>query len=101
MMYCGTLNIPSKPRILKEQLNMSVGKVTLGFIESFKRNDGGWHMSLHYKAEPEKPPENASSPELLAADWFSVDRLPERSEVAHHGWALTTIRELINPGTRG
>lgn len=74
-------------RILKEQLSISIGKVTLGFIESFKGNNGSWHMSFHCKAELEKTPEKTASADLAAAEWFRLDWLPERSEVVHHGWA--------------
>ncbi len=84
-------------RILKQQLGLSVGKVTLGFIESFKGDNGGWHMSFHYKADLERASDKAGSADLAASEWFPMDRLPERTEVAHHGWALTTIRELTKP----
>lgn len=52
-------------------------------------------MSFHYKAELDNPPQSKPSAELALADWFPLTKLPEQSEVAHHGWALTTIRELV------
>ena len=43
-------------RILKEQLNVSVAELSLGFIESFKGDRGTWHLAFHYKAELKEPP---------------------------------------------
>lgn len=86
-------------RIIKEQLGISVQKVRLGFIESFKGNNGGWHMSFHYRADLDRIPEKPQSDGLASADWFPLRNPPDRSEVAHHGWALSTIRELTSRGT--
>jgi hypothetical protein len=37
---------------------------------------------------------------VAAAEWFDLGKLPPKAEVAHHGWALTTIaliRETLKP----
>jgi ADP-ribose pyrophosphatase YjhB (NUDIX family) len=81
-------------RILKEQLDVTVPKVWLAFIESFKGNNQTWHMAFHYRAELEKPIQVEPSQDVKSAEWFALDRLPDRSGVAHHGWALATLREI-------
>lgn len=82
-------------RILKEQLGFTAPKLALGFIESFKGNNQSWHMSFHYKTELASTPELTPSDDLRSVEWFPLDQLPDRSEVAHHGWALTTLREIV------
>ena len=46
-------------RILKEQLNVSVPRLSLGFIESFKGDSETWHLAFHYKAEPQEPQQSS------------------------------------------
>lgn len=82
-------------RILKEQLNITVPKLSLGFIESFKGQKGTWHMSFHYKAELEKTPTIRASEDIKSSEWFPVQKLPDQKEVAHHGWAISTLREMM------
>ncbi len=82
-------------RILKEQVNATVPKLTLSFIESFKGDSGTWHMSFHYKAELEEPPPIRPSEDVKSAEWFPVNQLPDRNEVAHHGWAISVLREMM------
>ena len=82
-------------RILKEQLNITVPKLVLGFIESFKGDSGTWHMSFHYKVELEETPAIRPSEDVKSAEWFSVNQLPDRNEVAHHGWAISVLREMM------
>src|SRR5208337_218433 len=82
-------------RILKEQLNVSVPKLFLGFIESFKGDSGAWHLAFHYKAELQEPPAINPSKDVKAAEWFPLNQLPHREEVAHHGWALSILRDMI------
>ncbi len=82
-------------RILKEQLGLSVPEAQLSKIESFKGNDGSWHLAFHYKAEFDKAPPVKPSEDLAGTEWFELGKLPERSEVAHHGWALAVLRDII------
>jgi len=81
-------------RILKEQLNLSVSKLSLNHIESFKGNDGSWHLVFHYEAELDKIPVLNPSKDLEIAEWFALDILPPQNEVAHHGWALGIIKAI-------
>ena len=83
-------------RILKEQLGLlSHLDLHLSFIESYKGNDGSWHLAFHYKAELDHKPEITPSDQLQSAQWFALDQLPDRSEVAHHGWARTVIKAAL------
>ena len=82
-------------RVLKEQLGLTHIELKLSFIESFKGNDGSWHLAFHYKAELDKTPPITSSDQLQAVEWFPLQQLPERSEVAHQGWARTIIKAAL------
>lgn len=81
-------------RILKEQLNFSEAAPLLHHIESFKGNNGSWHLAFHYQAELDEIPVLKMSNDLEAAEWFPLDTLPGKSEVAHHGWALGIIKTI-------
>jgi ADP-ribose pyrophosphatase YjhB (NUDIX family) len=87
-------------RIAQEQLGLTLDEVSLGLIESFRGNDGSWHMSFHHVARFPSVPELKPAPDVDAAEWFSLDRLPPRSEVAHHGWALTVLRKMVGAPVR-
>jgi ADP-ribose pyrophosphatase YjhB (NUDIX family) len=78
-------------RALREQLALEAPALRLGHVESFKGRDGTWHMPLHFLAEFAERPQIKPSAALAAADWFALDKLPPRSEVGHHGWAIDTI----------
>lgn len=82
-------------RILREQLNVTVPSLTLDFIESFKGDAGTWHLAFHYKANLEKAPPVKLSEDVKSAEWFPLNQLPDRSEVAHHGWAISVLREMM------
>lgn len=81
-------------RILKEQLGVTVPKLTLGFIESFKGNDGTWHLTFHYYIHFEKKPELTPSGDVKDMRWFPHHELPPIDDVAHHGWAVTIVNRL-------
>jgi ADP-ribose pyrophosphatase YjhB (NUDIX family) len=81
-------------RILKEQLGLSGVKTRLDHIESFKGNRGAWHMSFHSKAELGSKPPLRPSDALAEAEWFELEKLPPRDEVAHHGWARHTLETM-------
>ncbi|MCY7360785.1 MAG: NUDIX hydrolase [Ignavibacteria bacterium] len=82
-------------RILKEQLNLSEIIPVLNHVESFKGNDSSWHLVFHYKAELSDIPEINFSEDIISIQWFETNKLPEKNDVAHHGWALYTIDEII------
>ena len=81
-------------RVLREQLGLSIASVSFGFIESFKGDNDNSHLSFHYKVDLDEQPELKPSPELVSAEWFDVSKPPDRSDVAHNGWGLSTLREL-------
>jgi ADP-ribose pyrophosphatase YjhB (NUDIX family) len=82
-------------RIARAQLGLTLEDVNLGLIESFRGNDGSWHLSFHHLAELASTPELRPAPDIAAAEWFPLDGLPPRSEVAHHGWALTVLKKMV------
>jgi ADP-ribose pyrophosphatase YjhB (NUDIX family) len=88
-------------RILKEQLGLEVGdEPRLGLIESFRGNNGTWHLSFHHVAEFASVPEFRPEKGVAAAQWFPLDALPSRSEVAHNGWALSVLKKLMGASAR-
>jgi len=82
-------------RILNEQLGLSNINPKLDHIESFKGNDKSWHLVFHYKAILPNAPDITKSDEVEEFKWFDLKNLPDKNEVAHHGWALHTIREML------
>lgn len=93
---------PSKAatRIAREQLRLELDDVRLGLIESFRGNDRSWHLSFHHVAELPAIPELQPSGDLAAAEWFALDALPPRSEVAHRGWALNVLKQMARETAR-
>jgi hypothetical protein len=63
-------------------------------MESFTGNDGSWHLPIHYGLFLEKIPHLVLSERILQAEWFPLETLPTRKEVAHHGWALDIVEEI-------
>ena len=81
-------------RILEEQLGLSRLKPRLDHIESFKGDSGAWHMSFHNKLTLGRMPRLKRSTALADAKWFEITKLPPRSEVAHHGWAVHVLETM-------
>jgi len=81
-------------RIVKEQLGFTDARPRLAHVESFVGNDGTWHLPFHDVVELDRVPRLRPSEDLGAAEWFDLTKLPPRSDVAHHGWALATIRRI-------
>ncbi|MBL8006529.1 MAG: NUDIX hydrolase [Ignavibacteria bacterium] len=81
-------------RILFEQIRLSNINPELDHIESFKGKDSTWHLVFHYKAYLKEIPDAELSEDLETLDWFSLDELPDKKEVAHNGWALYTIKAV-------
>jgi ADP-ribose pyrophosphatase YjhB (NUDIX family) len=84
-------------RILQDQVGVETapGALFLSHIESFQGKDGTWHLAFHYVTQFETLPEITMSNDIDSFEWFYLDQLPLRAEVAHHGWALDTIREIL------
>ena len=79
-------------RILSEQIDLQAPALTLSHIESF--GNGAWHLIFHYKINFDKVPKFTPSENLATAEWFDLKKLPDRSEVAHHGWAIDVLSEM-------
>lgn len=84
----------SAKRILKEQLGITNCDVKISFVESFQGNDKSWHIIFHYKASFDTAPEIKKSGDIESCEWFDLNQLPDKKEIAHHGWALYTLREI-------
>ncbi len=82
-------------RIAEEQLGLTLTDVRLHHVESFKGNDGSWHLPFHCLAELDATPKLKPSKDVATAEWFPVNGLPPKLEVAHHGWALTVLSRMI------
>lgn len=82
-------------RILKNQLGLENVKLTLGDVESFTGNDKSWHIVFHYKTNLNEDIDVVPEKEISETGWFELDSLPDAKEVAHHGWALFTIKTLL------
>jgi ADP-ribose pyrophosphatase YjhB (NUDIX family) len=87
-------------RIGREQLGLNLEDMSLGLIESFRGNDGSWHLSFHHLAELPSVPDLQPASDIGAAEWFPLDKLPPRSEVAHHGWALSVLKKMVGTADR-
>ncbi len=84
-------------RILKEQAGLDATGIGLSFIESFGGKEGdAWHLIFHHRVELDKIPAMTPSANVKSFEWFPVDKLPGRETVAHGGWAIDVIQEIIN-----
>ena len=81
-------------RILEEQLGVNDVEPKLDHLESFKGNDGSWHLPFHYLADLSEAPKVEPSDDIAKAEWFPLNRLPQKAQVAHHGWALTILARM-------
>ncbi|MDQ3020013.1 MAG: hypothetical protein M3R36_05515 [Bacteroidota bacterium] len=81
---------------MKEQLSLSDVKINLADIESFQGGDKSWHLVFHHKTELSQKSVLKPSDEVDAIEWFALDKLPDKKEFAHNGWALYTIDEIVN-----
>jgi ADP-ribose pyrophosphatase YjhB (NUDIX family) len=83
-------------RILRTQLGLAVD-VRLSHVESF--GDGSWHLVFHYRADLEPSAAVTPGENVAEAEWFGLDALPDRSEMAHEGWGLDVLGEVVaGPG---
>jgi ADP-ribose pyrophosphatase YjhB (NUDIX family) len=84
-------------RIASEQLGLELDEIGLQHIESFRGNDGTWHMSFHHLCELASVPRLKPGVGVADVQWFSLNQLPPRSEVAHRGWALSVLKKMTLP----
>jgi ADP-ribose pyrophosphatase YjhB (NUDIX family) len=80
-------------RILSEQAGLAEPPdVRLSHIESF--NGAAWHLVFHYAANVIEPSPVEAAGNVLAAEWFGLDSLPPKDDVAHHGWAIDVLAAI-------
>ena len=79
-------------RIVREQVAIDA-EVRLAEIESLA--NGTWHLIFHYVAAAAESAPVARGPNVAAAEWFPLDKLPPADEVAHHGWALEVLERVL------
>lgn len=79
-------------RIAKDQTGIAPQNVRIDHIESF--GNGAWHLVFHYRADIESTRAVRPSGNIRDIEWFSLDKLPDESEVAHHGWGLDVLRTI-------
>ncbi len=85
-------------RILREQLGLDTDDIALSHIESIGGEDGGaWHLIFHHEVELDHVPSVLPLANVKSAEWFPLEHLPERSSVAHEGWAIDVIGEIAKP----
>ena len=83
-------------RILREQVGLYMDDIALSYIESLGGEDGGaWHLIFHHKIELDHIPSVTPLTNVKNAEWFPLDNLPQRSSIAHDGWAVDVIREIL------
>lgn len=81
-------------RIVREQLGLDLQEVELDHIESFRGNDGTWHLTFHHLTRLPGIPAIEPSSEVAKVEWFPLAELPPRRDVAHHGWALSVLAKM-------
>lgn len=85
-------------RILKEQTALPSYGVDLRYIESFDGDGSPWHLIFHYVTRLDRVLPVAPTGNVAAAEWFSVDGLPSRDDLAHGGWAADVLAEIRRRG---
>ncbi len=80
-------------RILREQVGLGAPRLRLGLIESFEGN-GAWHLIFHYEGHVEGEAQLTPGENTAHAEWFRLTELPDRSELAHEGWALDVLEAM-------
>jgi ADP-ribose pyrophosphatase YjhB (NUDIX family) len=91
-----TLEHPTRAatRIMREQVGVDLEDIRLDHVESFRGNDGSWHLSFHHAAGLPSVPDLRPASGVADARWFPLDALPAREDVAHHGWALSVVKKM-------
>jgi ADP-ribose pyrophosphatase YjhB (NUDIX family) len=84
-------------RVLRDQLGVDDGTIQLAFAESFTGMDRTWHLALHFRAAFDEEPLIRQAWHLAEPQWFALNGLPPRGDVAHGGWALKTLARLAPP----
>jgi len=80
-------------RLLHDQLGLDKVSIKLDHIESFKGNDGSWHLAFHYRGNIENPAVTQGK-DVAESNWFPLSSLPSKDDLAHHGWALSILKKM-------
>ena len=84
-------------RILKEQLVIKeIIPLFLNHTESFRGNDNTRHEVSHFLSNLNVMPEINSTNDISEVKWFGINELPDKKEIAHHGWAKFTVDKVIS-----
>ncbi|HKZ99219.1 MAG TPA: NUDIX domain-containing protein [Thermoplasmata archaeon] len=81
-------------RILKDQTALPSYGVDLRYIESFDGDGGPWHLVFHYVTRLDRVLPVTPTGNVAAAEWFPLDALPARDDLAHGGWGADVLAEL-------
>ena len=97
--YLGHLEHPDEAakRIATTQAGLASVVPKLSHIESF--GDGAWHLIFHYQADFQAMPHVAPGPNVATLEWFPRSRLPDRSTMAHDGWAADVLDAMDRRGS--
>ena len=97
--YLGHLEHPDEAakRIATTQAGLASVVPKLSHIESF--GDGAWHLIFHHRADLKAAPHVAPGPNVAALEWFPRSRLPDRSLMAHDGWAADVLDAMDRRGS--
>jgi ADP-ribose pyrophosphatase YjhB (NUDIX family) len=82
-------------RIARDQTGLTLADLRLSHVESF--GNGAWHLIFHYRADLTGSPVVHAGLNVAAMEWFPRSGLPERSTIAHHGWAVDILDAMDAP----
>jgi ADP-ribose pyrophosphatase YjhB (NUDIX family) len=82
-------------RIALDQSGLTLADVRLSHVESF--GNAAWHLIFHYRAEVPGSPRLHPGPNIAALEWFPRSGLPDRSTMAHSGWAMDVLDTMDGP----
>lgn len=83
-------------RILREQAGIAAKVDALSHLESCAGGPtGAWHLIFHYKVNLPEKGTLVPGPNVSEARWFPLSKLPPKGDVAHGGWALDILAEMI------
>lgn len=82
-------------RIARDQSGLTLPDLRLSHVESF--GNGAWHLIFHYRGDLTGSPNLHAGPNVAVLEWFPRTGLPDRSTMAHHGWAADILDAMDSP----
>ena len=82
-------------RIARDQTGLALADLRLSHVESF--GNGAWHLVFHYRADVTGSPVVQAGPNVAALEWFPRSGLPDRTTIAHNGWAVDILYAMDGP----